>query len=53
MTPTTIALAFLALALVFHAYSAGEWATAWLMFLGYAGGTISGILIALTIARED
>lgn len=52
-TPTTIAIAFLALALAVHAYSAGEWSTAWLMLLGYAGGMVSGILIALTIARED
>jgi len=53
LSPTAIALAFLAAALAFHAYSAGEWSTAWLMLLGYMGGAISGVLVALTIAQEE
>ena len=51
--PLTLSLAFLALALAFHAWSAGEWSTAWLMLLGYMGGMISGVLVTLMIAREE
>ena len=53
INPITGALAFLALALAVHAYSAGEAATAWLMALSYMGGFISGILLTMLILERD
>lgn len=53
ITPTTTALAFLAAALLFRAWTVGELATAWLMGIAYTGGLVSGVLVTLAIVREE
>lgn len=53
VTPTTCALAFLALALAVRAYTAGELPTLWLMALAYTGGGISGFLLACGIVSRE
>lgn len=53
ITPLTCTLAFLAVALAVRAYTAGELPTLWLMTLAYAGGLVSGVLLAVEWCGRD
>lgn len=53
ITAPTIAAGFVLVALLARAYTVGEMATLWLMALSWAGGAISGVLVALAVIRED
>lgn len=53
LTLPNLAAAFLLLAVAARGYAAGELATLWLVGIAYAGGLLSGLLLASGILGKE